>query len=70
MRSDENDNKYEEWTKLSRKHEIDVNFNLKHVSIFGGKLTDCLNIGDKVDVKVIKVDDNGRISLSIKALLK
>ncbi len=48
MRLDENDNKYEEWTKLSRKHEIDVNFNLKHVSIFGGKLTDCLNIGEEI----------------------
>ena len=33
------------------------------------KVTDCINIGDKVDVKVIKVDDNGRISLSMKALL-
>jgi len=34
------------------------------------KVTDCLNIGDMVDVKIIKVDkDNGKISLSIKALL-
>ena len=32
------------------------------------KVTDCLNIGDTVDVKVIKVD-NGKISLSMKALL-
>ncbi len=47
-RLDENDNKYEEWTKLSRKHEIDVNFKLKHISIFGGKLTDCLNIGEEI----------------------
>ena len=34
------------------------------------KVTDCLNIGDNVDVKIIKVDDTGRISLSMKALLK
>ena len=34
------------------------------------KVTDCLNIGDKVDVKIIKVDDAGKISLSMKALLK
>ena len=34
------------------------------------KVTDCLNIGDKVDVKIIKVDDSGKISLSMKALLK
>ena len=48
IRLDDKDKKYEEWTKLSRKHEIDVNFNLKHVSIFGGKLTDCLNIGEEI----------------------
>ena len=34
------------------------------------KVTDCLNIGDKIDVKIIKVDDSGKISLSMKALLK
>lgn len=34
------------------------------------KVTDCLNIGDNVEVKIIKVDDTGRISLSMKALLK
>ena len=33
------------------------------------KVTDCLNIGDKVDVKIIKFD-SGKISLSMKALLK
>ncbi len=33
------------------------------------KVTDCLNIGDKVDVKIIKYD-SGKISLSMKALLK
>ena len=33
------------------------------------KVTDCINIGDTVDVKIIKVDDTGRISLSMKALL-
>ena len=34
------------------------------------KVEDHLNIGDNVDVKIIKVDkDNGKISLSIKALL-
>ena len=34
------------------------------------KVEDHLSIGDNVDVKIIKVDrDNGKISLSIKALL-
>ena len=37
-----------EWTKLSRKHELDVNVSERHISIFGGKLTDCLNVGEDV----------------------
>ena len=41
-------NKNEEWTKLSRKHEIDVDLEKKHISIFGGKLTDCLNVGEEI----------------------
>lgn len=36
------------WTKLSRKHELDVNASERHLSIFGGKLTDCLNVGEEV----------------------
>lgn len=38
----------QDWTSLSRKHEIEVDRARKVVSIFGGKLTDCLNIGDEV----------------------
>jgi polyribonucleotide nucleotidyltransferase len=34
------------------------------------KVTDCLKIGDNVDVKIIKVDNMGKISLSMKALLQ
>lgn len=37
-----------DWVKLSRKHAIDVNNADKHVSIFGGKMTDCLNVGEEV----------------------
>ena len=37
-----------DWVKLSRKHEIEVNRNDQHLSIFGGKLTDCLNVGNEV----------------------
>ena len=37
-----------DWTKLSRKHEVEINFNQRIVSIFGGKLTDCINVGDEV----------------------
>ncbi len=34
--------------KLSRKHAVDVNPAEQHLSIFGGKLTDCINVGDEV----------------------
>lgn len=37
-----------DWVKLSRKHAIDVNSEDQHLSIFGGKLTDCINVGDEV----------------------
>ncbi len=37
-----------DWTSLSRKHEIERDAALKVVSIFGGKLTDCLNVGEEV----------------------
>jgi len=37
-----------DWLQMSRKHEIDVNFNSAHLSIFGGKLTDCVNVGNEV----------------------
>jgi len=33
---------------LSRKHVIETARDRKHISIFGGKLTDCLNVGDEV----------------------
>ncbi|MCK9224486.1 MAG: polyribonucleotide nucleotidyltransferase [Candidatus Muirbacterium halophilum] len=34
------------------------------------KVTDVLNVGDKIDVKVIKIDEQGRINLSRKAMLE
>ena len=37
-----------DWVKLSRKHAIDINREDQHLSIFGGKLTDCLNVGNEV----------------------
>ena len=44
----EKNNSDEDWTKLSRKHEIDVNYEKRHISIFGGKLTDCINVGEEI----------------------
>ncbi len=37
-----------DWVKLSRRHAIDTNAADHHLSIFGGKLTDCINVGDEV----------------------
>lgn len=37
-----------DWVKLSRKHSIEVNNDDKHISIFGGKLTDCINVGNEI----------------------
>ena len=37
-----------DWLQLSRKHHLDVDEARAFVSIFGGKLTDCLNVGEEV----------------------
>ena len=37
-----------DWVKLSRKHAVDINHRDKHLSIFGGKTTDCINVGNEV----------------------
>ncbi len=37
-----------DWLQLSRKHEIHCNEEDQYISIFGGKLTDCLNVGDEI----------------------
>lgn len=37
-----------DWTSLSRKHALEIDHERNVVSIFGGKLTDCLNIGHEV----------------------
>lgn len=38
-----------EWSALSRKHIIDVHPEQHMCSIYGGKLTDCINIGEEID---------------------
>jgi len=37
-----------DWTKLSRKHAVETDRERSIVTIFGGKLTDCLNVGEEV----------------------
>ncbi len=41
-----------DWLKLSRKNAIEVNAQDQYISIFGGKLTDCINVGDEVSDRV------------------
>jgi glycerol-3-phosphate dehydrogenase len=37
-----------DWLALSRKHEIEIDRESGHISVFGGKLTDCLNVGEEL----------------------
>lgn len=37
-----------DWTALSRKHVIEVRPQQRHITVFGGKITDCLNVGDEL----------------------
>ncbi|HKU42981.1 MAG TPA: FAD-dependent oxidoreductase [Polyangiales bacterium] len=41
-----------DWLALSRKHVVEVDADDRHISIFGGKLTDCLNIGEEIALAV------------------
>ena len=40
--------KNQDWHALSRKHAIEANRDKQVVTILGGKLTDCLNVGEEV----------------------
>ena len=44
-----------DWMSLSRKHEIDFDLATAHLSIFGGKLTDCVNVGNEVSEIVVSL---------------
>jgi glycerol-3-phosphate dehydrogenase len=41
-----------DWTALSRKHAVEVDAKATHISIFGGKITDCLNVGEEIQEAV------------------
>jgi glycerol-3-phosphate dehydrogenase len=41
-----------DWTKLSRKHAVETDNAQRVVTIFGGKLTDCLNVGEEVAAEI------------------
>ena len=40
-----------DWMQLSRRHVLETNAGERHVTIFGGKLTDCLNVGEEICVE-------------------
>tara|TARA_B100000959_G_C14890237_1_gene586383 strand:- start:577 stop:1284 length:708 start_codon:yes stop_codon:yes gene_type:complete len=37
-----------DWTELSRKHAVETNRKYRMISVLGGKLSDCLNVGEEV----------------------
>jgi glycerol-3-phosphate dehydrogenase len=41
-----------DWTKLSRQHAVETDHRQRVVTIFGGKLTDCLNVGEEVAAEI------------------
>lgn len=47
-----------DWMQLSRRHAIDTDEAARHVTIFGGKLTDCLNVGEKICAEAIRLGVN------------
>ncbi|MGQ4880443.1 glycerol-3-phosphate dehydrogenase/oxidase [Billgrantia sp. LNSP4103-1] len=48
-----------DFLQLSRKHAIEINREDAHLSIFGGKLTDCLNVGEEI------VEAIGRMGIEV-----
>ncbi len=48
VKNDGDDRRDTDWTSLSRKHEIEIDTTKAVVTLFGGKLTDCLNVGAEV----------------------
>ena len=41
-------NSSKDWMQLSRKHETEVNVQDKYITLFGGKLTNCVNLGNEI----------------------
>ncbi|MGA7759781.1 MAG: FAD-dependent oxidoreductase [Ilumatobacteraceae bacterium] len=51
-RAADTDHSTVDWTKLSRKHAVETDRDRRIVTIFGGKLTDCLNVGEEVAAEI------------------
>lgn len=41
-----------DFLQLSRKHAVEVNHGQRHITIFGGKHTDCINVGEEISAHV------------------
>lgn len=48
----------DDFLQMSRKHVVEIVAEKKHISIFGGKLTDCLNVGEEICEEVEKLGVN------------
>ena len=46
------DGQVADWHQLSRKHIIEADLDKKVVTVLGGKLTDCLNVGEEIIAEV------------------
>jgi glycerol-3-phosphate dehydrogenase len=44
-----------DWMQLSRRHAIEADPALRHVTVFGGKLTDCLNVGERICEEAVRL---------------
>jgi glycerol-3-phosphate dehydrogenase len=49
-----------DWHQLSRKHIIETNEDKKTITILGGKLTDCLNVGEEVVAEIKKLGQSAK----------
>lgn len=47
-----------DWLQLSRKHVVESSLEDRHASIFGGKLTDCINVGEEMSDLLQKMGVN------------
>lgn len=47
-----------DWHQLSRKHIIETDLKNKVVTVLGGKLTDCLNVGEEIIAEIKKLGLN------------
>lgn len=45
----------DDFLQMSRKHVVETSKGKNHISIFGGKLTDCLNVGQEICKEVSKL---------------